>query len=122
MELYSIKIFSNYMDKTANTGAVQIIDSKSTITGMTSAANPNIIKAGEEFNIAELADNESFYSVLNNSEYVILQLKTVRLKFTREDLNEIEQYKVEIMDGKSFSDIHVLHGASNPNSHKYGRH
>lgn len=56
--------------------------------------NARVIKAGETFNITNLNSDEGFYSVLNNGESVSLALTSTTVTFTRNDLNDNEQYEI----------------------------
>ena len=58
--------------------------------------NVKVVKANKKFNIVDLSDNEGFYSVLNNNEYIKVETNQTEITFTRVDDGADEKYKVDV--------------------------
>lgn len=68
--------------------------------------NALVVKAGETFDIQNLAITEGFYAVLDDTEDVNIKLENVTVKFTRDDEGGQERYEVSMVAG-AFGDMTI---------------
>ena len=71
------------------------------------ATNALIVKAGEEFVVSTLGEDEGFYSVLDDGETISFKTTKVTTTFARADSGEDERYTVALGNNEKWSDIVV---------------